>query len=562
MNQTRNFQERTGVIFARYMRWFFSYCGLLLTLLSSGQSLPWPMDIPPLLSGTFGELRSGHFHAGVDIKTQGEEGQPVRSIWEGHVSRIKVSPYGYGHALYIDHPNGKTTVYAHLQRFEEDIQAYVRSLQYEKRSFALDVYVPKGKLPIDSSAIVGRSGNSGSSGGPHLHFELRDSKSQHTLNPLTHGWEKRDGKKPIIRGVRWVELDNASMSRVGGAIQEDKMHLVPDRIGIELETYDQLDGAANRNGVHSIELLVDGKESFSFTADELDFSEKRYINALTRYEDVACCKRRWVRTYVLPGNRLSNIRSVSSGQISGQLGEKKNVLIRVSDALGNKREFAFQIQVNRAAREKWEMVRIDWRKQHQMQIGEARAEVRQGTLYCDVREQYRTEDAPKGVIGPIYVFLSDSVPAHRPLTIRLPLEKIPMALRKKALIVHISAKGRISSIGGMIRDNRIQAKNRSFGRYGLAIDTIPPALRPYGWKTNGSLAGKKGIALRGSDDLSGIEKWEARINGKWHLAEYDPKRNRFFLPFEDRLPKGTHQLEFSLTDGCGNQSVIRAAFRL
>ncbi|NBR83208.1 MAG: M23 family metallopeptidase [Flavobacteriia bacterium] len=165
------------------MRLSLTYLGILFVVLSSGQSLPWPMDIPPLLSGTFGELRSGHFHAGVDIKTQGKEGQAVRSIWQGHVSRIKVSPYGYGHALYIDHPNGKTTVYAHLQRFEEDIQAYVRSLQYKKRSFAIDVHVPKGKLPIDSAAIIGRSGNSGSSGGPHLHFELRDSKSQHTLNP-------------------------------------------------------------------------------------------------------------------------------------------------------------------------------------------------------------------------------------------------------------------------------------------------------------------------------------------------------------------------------------------
>ena len=544
------------------MRLSLTYLGLLFVVLSSGQSLPWPMDIPPLLSGTFGELRSGHFHAGVDIKTQGKEGQAVRSIWQGHVSRIKVSPYGYGHALYIDHPNGKTTVYAHLQRFEEDIQAYVRSLQYKKRSFAIDVYVPKGKLPIDSAAIIGRSGNSGSSGGPHLHFELRDSKSQHTLNPLTHGWAKSDGKKPVIRGVRWVELDNAFMSRVGGAIRESELHLVPDRIGIEVETYDQLDGASNKHGVHRIELLVDGKQAFSFTADELDFSEKRYINALTRYEDVACCKRRWVRTYVLPGNRLSNIRSVSSGRISGQLGQKKNVLIRVSDALGNKREFAFQIQVDRAARERWEMARIDRRKQHQMQIGEARAEVPQGALYCDVREQYRTEDAPKGVIGPIYVFLSDSVPAHRPLTIDLTLEKIPKTLRQKAVIVHLGADGSISSVGGTVSGSRIQTKNRSFGRYGLAIDTLPPSLRPDGWKTNSSLAGKKGIALRGSDDLSGIEKWEARIDGKWHLAEYDPKKNRFFLPFEGRLPAGSHQLEFSLTDGCGNQSQISAAFSL
>jgi len=159
-----------------------------------------PLDIPLILSGSFGELRSNHFHSGLDIKTQQRTGLPVYAPADGYVSRIKVGHYGYGKALYIKHPNGYSTVYAHLERYAGKIQDYVKKQQYRKESYEIELFPKADLLPVYKGDLIGYSGNTGSSGGPHLHFEIRDASSR-PMNPMLFGLDVPDTRRPLLNSV-------------------------------------------------------------------------------------------------------------------------------------------------------------------------------------------------------------------------------------------------------------------------------------------------------------------------------------------------------------------------
>ena len=528
-----------------------------------GQAPHPPMELPPLLSGTFGELRSNHFHAGIDIKTGGKEGQPVRAVWGGHVSRIAVSPYGYGHALYIDHPNGKTTVYAHLQRFSTEIQAYLRELQYERKSFSVDVQVAPGRLPVAQDELIGLSGNSGGSGGPHLHFEIRKSSNQHPLNPLLEGIEKEDNIAPTIQGVRLVHIDERWEVTKEIDLHPNTLYQVPNSVGIEVRTFDQLDGANNRNGVFSIEMLVDSQIVYRFAVDELSFDEKRFINAHANYADKACCNTWWQRMYQLPGNRLRNVDArINQGIIALDSGEIAEVLVIVNDVAGNRKPFHFQLQGNGKEVEPKAGDWLSYRQDHQIAFDKLKAYLPHGVLYKDERMMGKTLPAASGIFGSVYQLLSDSVPAHEYFSLQLPLDEVPVKYRAKSLVVSINRSGKWSSEGGQVDGKVIKVRVRQFGKFGVAVDSIPPHIRTIGFQSGADLSKADGIEFRASDNLSGIEEYHAEIDGKWHLVTYDYKTARFYLPFEGRIGSGTHQLVFSVTDGVGNRSEFRASFVL
>ena len=237
-----------------------------------------PLDIPLILSGTFGELRSNHFHAGIDIKTQQRQGLPVYAVEDGTVSRIKISHWGYGKALYIAHPNGYTSVYAHLQKFGPEIEAYVKKLQYEKQRYEVEVFPQYGELTVSKGDTVAYSGNTGGSSGPHLHFEIRNSMDEKPTNPLLYGFSVRDATNPNITGLFAYPLsDSAQVNQSQKRIeipfsrQADGTYLAEPvtasgLIGFGIETYDRQDLAANKNGVYRVEQRVNGK-----TYTDMDF---------------------------------------------------------------------------------------------------------------------------------------------------------------------------------------------------------------------------------------------------------------------------------------------------
>jgi hypothetical protein len=310
-----------------------------------------PMDIPIILAGTFGELRSNHFHSGVDIKTQQREGVPVNSIGDGTITRIKVSLWGYGKVLYIAHPNGYTSVYGHLQKFSPSIEAYIKKLQYNKKSFEVEVFPDYGELKVSKGELIAYSGNTGGSAGPHLHFEIRSSISEKPTNPLLYGMDVADATNPILEKLFVYPLtdkshvnNNYERTQVNFSKQSDGTYLADKvtalgEIGIGFIGFDRLDMAANKNGVYSVELSVNGKTYSLYDFESFSFGETRYINTLVDYEYYGRNRQRIQKSFKSAGNNLSIYKELyNNGKIDINEGLSYTAKLLIKDYAGNKVE--------------------------------------------------------------------------------------------------------------------------------------------------------------------------------------------------------------------------------
>ncbi|MDB2462623.1 M23 family metallopeptidase, partial [Algibacter sp.] len=305
-----------------------------------------PLDIPLVLAGTFAELRSNHFHSGVDIKTQQRVGLKVNAVANGFVSRIKVSHYGYGKALYITHPNGYTSVYAHLQKFSPDIEAYVKKQQYEKESYEIELFPKAEDLPVLKDNLVAYSGNTGSSGGPHLHFEIRDKKER-PINPMLFGMDIKDTTNPIVESIYAYPLDDNSF--INNLNTKQKLRLTPlkngdytteniealGNIGFAINTIDRQDLAANSNGVYNIQTFINGNRNFEIDFSRFSFDETKHINQLIDYEHFST-KRKRIQKLFKKNNPLSLFKSVlNDGVIKVEDSTYSVYKIRVADFKNN-----------------------------------------------------------------------------------------------------------------------------------------------------------------------------------------------------------------------------------
>ena len=309
------------------------------------------------LSGTMGELRSNHFHAGIDIKTQGVQGLEVYAAADGHVSRIKVASGGYGNALYILHRNGTTSVYAHLQKYSKEIAEFVKAAQYSKESFEIELFPGKDEFPVKKGDLVGYSGNTGSSGGPHLHFEIRDGQ-QKPLNPLKYRFpEIRDNIAPEVRKIALRTMDqNSRINHQYGrfefqVIRKGSGYIIPvpitayGNIGLEILTHDKLNGANNRNGVPCMELTVDEQQLFQQNINTFKFSETRSILIHTDYQTAQQKGQRFVKMYVDNGNKLPFYKTNDSkGVVTIQADSLHQVQINLWDIYNNNSQVSFEIK--------------------------------------------------------------------------------------------------------------------------------------------------------------------------------------------------------------------------
>ncbi len=541
-----------------------------------------PLKIPMYLAGNFGEIRSDHFHSGIDIKTQGTIGHHVYSIESGYVSRIKVQANGYGKSIYITHPNGFTSVYGHLDGYREDIAAFVKNLQYKRRSHMVDLYLNREDFPMKKGDFIAYSGNSGSSSGPHLHFEVRSSANQHPTNVLKYDFKIADQVAPQFWSVNIYPID--SKSHVNGAgkkllipvVKDNGMYTVPygtkvnasGELGVSVEVFDYLNGASNRCGVYTLELYVDDRLIYEHIMDEFAFSETRYINAHTDYEERITRGTKAHRLHRLSNDRLRIYKHlVQDGVVMITESRSYDLLIVATDVAGNRSELRFKIWgdgQNRVeeAQNPIFVKHMKYGEPNEFTNQEVDVQIPANALYQDMEFCYEETEPALGSLTPFYHISKEEVPVHLPYTLSINFPSTSSIPGDKLLLITINEDGEIESAGGQYRDGYVEASLRNFGKYAIGIDTIAPEIIPLNGRVTGDLTGRTSLKFTILDDLSGIQSYEGYIDNQWVLFEYDLKNDLLVYTFDKEhiTNQGEHDLELYVSDSKGNANLFHTTF--
>lgn len=532
--------------------------GLLLTTsLLSAQSAfapsP-PLDIPLVLSGTFAELRGNHFHGGIDIKTQGRSGLKIYSVAAGYVSRIAVNPYGYGNALYLRHPEGYTTVYGHLNAFYPELEAWVEEQLRDRSKNDGNLYPSPEQFKVIRGQLVAFSGNTGGSLGPHLHFEIRDTKTEEPLNPLEFGIEVKDTRKPDIRGLKWTAKDfsDAGSFKSGDTIKSTSA------LGIDLFTTDKQDLANNNNGVYAIEASIDDQTFFTANYSRINFSTSRFINAHINYDLYCSGGGRYTRLYELENNPLKITDTyeisapafrASKGWITVAQDSVVKLEASIKDFKGNTSEFRFYIEGNAPLSPEKKSIKLDWEKDHDLTLGAIQIHLPAGALYKTSEFNLLKKGDAQYVIG------EGCVPLQTYMTLEWTLDstQIPGV---GWFLWEADHTGKKSTISGE-RDGAVMTfKTRSTGTYSLDQDLKKPEVSLLKTTTypRGNSAFRE-IRLRVADDKTGVERYSARIDDRFARIDFDYKKEMLKIIVPKDIPAGSHNLRVVVIDGVGNTSV-------
>ena len=537
-----------------------------------------PLNIPIFFSANYGEPRPNHFHSGIDIKTQGVTGKPVQTIADGYVARIMVSPYGFGKALYINHPNGYTSVYGHVERFAPEIEKYVYEQQYQRKSFTVDLYPPKEMFTYKRGDRVAFSGNRGSSGGPHLHLEVRETGSQHPLNMVARGMLEvavTIPPKPItlyyvtvdtVQGipVHTTRLELSARRKPGNNyVLSDTAALRLSGPGyFALEISERKNGTANPMGVYKINASIDGTPYFGMEIDRVGFDISRYVNAAILYKEARSKRNGVYKLHKLPNNPLHIYNGVKNkGLIAPADNKRHKIKVDMEDDCGNRSTLSFDVvKGGRATSPQPKGYPVKWDEGFRYNENGLQAAIPPRSLYESTFIDISTGERPSYGYSPLYSVSTSDEPLQSNITVSIDAKGLPENLRSKALLGTASGKNR-SSAGGQWANGRVEGKTRSFGNFYIAVDTVAPRIVPK-FKNGDNFSGKKSISLTISDDFSGIDSYTASIDGLWALFEYDPKTNRLTHYFDDaRWPKsGTHNLTVTVRDGKGHAKTFKGNY--
>ncbi len=558
---------------------FFTYI-FLLNFAGYTQNYTSPLNIDLILSGTFGELRSNHFHAGIDLKTKGVEGLNVYSIADGYISRVKVSSFGYGKVIYITHYDGKTSVYAHLKEFSQKIDSIVKTKQYKDKKFEIDYYLQKDAIKVKQKELIGKSGNSGSSAGAHLHFEIRDSKTQKPINPLYFNFKIKDEIKPNIKKLKVYNFNNTNKHQTFDVIKEDKNNysindtlLTEGDFGIGISTYDKSNYAYNKNGVYSIKLYVDEKLTFHFLADTLDFITTRFINAHVDYKEKIQNKIKFHRLFKLPYNKLKNYKTnINNGIISLNDTNIHNIKIHVEDYNQNLSEIKFKVKnslqkidqnnlLNEEAAQDVVQKKFYHKHKNNFLFKNLKIFLSEYSLYEDMIFRYSILDSIKGVYGNIHRCHKKDIPIHKKYDLYIK-ENVPDKIKNKVYIAKREKENTFKYIGGSWEGLYLKTSTREFGDFCLVADSTAPVIKGVNIFPGKKINKQKNIKLTIEDYKSGIKKFEATINDEWVLMDYDHKTKIVRYDFNKIIKKGENKFVLKVTDNCNNLTTYKAVFTL
>ena len=520
-----------------------------------------PFDFPITFSGNFGEIRANHFHGGLDFKTGGTIGKPVRALADGYISRIRVT-HGSGYVLDVAYDNGYSTINRHLSAFVGDVARRVEDLQYEKESWEVEITPDPDEYPVKAGQIIALSGNTGYSFGPHLHLDMIETATDEYIDPLPFFMDKvKDKTAPRAEGIMLFPQPGKGVvegKQTGRAFPAHPTKPITawGLIGAGIRAYDYMDGVQNKYGVKTVILEVDGEEVFRSTVDRFAYEENRYINSWTHGQ--------YMKSFIEPGNRLRMLRASNGNRGLVEINEERpyRFVYTLSDALGNTSKVRFTVQGQKttiAPVEHREKYALKWDKVNYLQEPGLELVIPKGMLYDDVLLNYSVR-ADSGDIAFTYQLNDTRIPMHGACDLRIGLRRRPVEDMAKYYVAGVTARGGKYRIGGKYEDGVMKVRIRDLGTYTVAVDTVPPVITP----VNQAQWGRTGkIIFKAKDKETGINTYRGTIDGKYALfgkpnsisgnlvCELDPKHVE---------KGGKHVVEMTVTDGCGNRTTEQFEF--
>ena len=519
-----------------------------------------PLEIELILNGNFGESRPSHFHSGIDIKTQFKEGLNVFSSAEGYVSRISIKHGGFGKALYINHPNGYTTVYAHLKKFNKKIEDYIKKIQYNKKSYQIEHYLKKDVIKILKNENIGSSGNTGSSFGPHLHYETRLTKNQKAINPQLFGIDIKDSRRPIINSVFLYKLDSLNeisdpiklkIKKINDSIYQSEKVTTNGTIGFGINGFDRQDLANNKNGIYKYSTVYDNKKNIEFNFNSFFFEESIKIKTLIDYKYYTQNKSRIIKLFKDHGNNLSIYSNNKSGYINVE-NDISLYQITLTDLKGNKSTIKIPIIKGEIIKSPLKKVNstvlntsLNNKLDYNFEFENAEIKIAKNTFLKNVKLNIDTSIDSIKIINPeIAVFKN------------IKISFLNKEKRKGNYLALKDNNGNESFATAKLNSkNYFYHKTKSLGTYFIKNDSLLPVIELRNFKNNDWITNKNSIKIKILDKETGVKNYNVKINGKWMLFEYEYKRNELFYKFDSYfINKKKNLIEVSVEDMAGNKS--------
>ena len=548
---------------------------LLNSIIYSQNSGDYPLDIPIILSGTFAELRPNHFHAGIDIKTKGTEGFNVYSIGDGYISRIQITHGGYGKALYIKHDNGQSSVYAHLKKYSPKIEKIVKEIQYSNESYTFRVYPKENEIRISEKELIGYSGNTGRSYGPHLHYELRDDKDR-PINPLEYkNYTILDTIPPVVLSLHYKEIPKNSISGSNSSFKNLKITKISEKlfisdtlntsglIGFGVNSYDRMNNTWNKMGLSDINANLDGEEVFDMNLNSFSYDEWRHINTFIDYASYKNKKIRIQKLYIEDYNPLNMYnRSLGNGVINiKNQGKVYLYSIRLFDYNKNYTEILVPIlwkektnyRTNRLKSDNIYSINKD--SVYNLLFASSSVKLSDNTFYADKEIEIIERDN-------ILSIDEDSIPVLKEITIKFNTDRYNDSLVNKTYIAKLENEDKSSFVSNNLKNGKLIADIKLLGDYMIKVDSIPPNINLIDIEDSQWISNRDKLQIKINDKNSGISSYRGTLNDKWILLEYNPMKGILTHDFNDNInnsePKNI--LKVNVTDNVGNTKYLEKVF--
>lgn len=526
-----------------------------------------PLNIKMEIVANFGELRTNHWHMGLDIRTQQRENLPVYASAEGYIAKVKIEPGGFGRAIYINHPNGYTTLYAHLNNFEPRLEQFVKEQQYKSESWAVELTIPRQLFPVRKGDFIAYSGNTGGSAGPHVHFEIRETATDKCLNALQFGFPLADNVPPGITRLALYDRTQSvyhqnirfySLKKVGnkyGLIKGNTIKTGSNRISFAISAFDRLSGTTNPNGIYAARTFVDGQLVSSFTLDRIDYNETRYMNAHIDYKMKMSGGPFVQHLSPMPGD-TTTVYSDGDGIIYLNDTVPHKVSVEVLDAYLNTSLIEFYVQHDKQLDKGSSFT--------QKQFIPGQVNIFEGENFEVFTSEYAvydtvninhtvTQSYSSNPISPQHTFLSYLIPSHDMVTVRIrPSTLLTEETRDRVVIQCISGTRKIVQ-KAQWNSGWLWARFRNFGSYQAFVDTIAPSINSLGFGDTINLSKATRIVFTPTDNFNSIKTFRAELNSKWLMFTND-KGKTWIYRFDEHFPAGVHQLKVMVEDEAGNRT--------